>query len=60
MQEVTQNETRATTRLYLITPPALELDRFAEELQEALFAGTTSNLAIEKLNPFGQGLHRGG
>jgi len=34
MQEV-QDETRATTRLYLITPPALELDRFAEELQEA-------------------------
>ena len=27
---------RATTRLYLITPPALDPDRFAKELEEAL------------------------
>src|SRR5262249_16853940 len=28
-------ETRATTRLYLITPPALDPDRFAADLEEA-------------------------
>ena len=55
MQEVTQNETRATTRLYLITPPALELDRFAEELQEALAGGDVASLQLRataiKVNP---------
>ncbi|HEV2302199.1 MAG TPA: thiamine phosphate synthase [Stellaceae bacterium] len=30
---------RATTRLYLITPPALDPDRFARELEEALAGG---------------------
>jgi thiamine-phosphate pyrophosphorylase len=32
-------EERATTRLYLITPPALDPDRFARELEEALSGG---------------------
>jgi len=30
------DDTRATTRLYLITPPAFDPDRFARELEEAL------------------------
>jgi thiamine-phosphate pyrophosphorylase len=30
---------RATTRLYLITPPALDPERFAKELEEALAGG---------------------
>jgi thiamine-phosphate pyrophosphorylase len=33
-----ENE-RATTRLYLITPPALDPDRFASDLEEALAGG---------------------
>ncbi len=33
------DDTRATTRLYLITPPALDPDRFARELEEALAGG---------------------
>ena len=36
---MTRDETRATTRLYLITPPALDPDRFAGELEEALAGG---------------------
>jgi thiamine-phosphate pyrophosphorylase len=43
---VTQNETRATTRLYLITPPALDPDRFAKELEEALAGGDVSSLQL--------------
>jgi thiamine-phosphate pyrophosphorylase len=34
-----KDETRETTRLYLITPPALDPDRFAKELEEALAGG---------------------
>jgi thiamine-phosphate pyrophosphorylase len=34
-----RDETRATTRLYLITPPAFDPDRFARELEEALAGG---------------------
>ena len=34
-----EEEERATTRLYLITPPALDPDRFAHELEEALEGG---------------------
>ena len=33
------DETRGTTRLYLITPPALDPDRFAKELEAALAGG---------------------
>jgi thiamine-phosphate pyrophosphorylase len=34
-----REEKRAATRLYLITPPALDPDRFAKELEEALAGG---------------------
>jgi thiamine-phosphate pyrophosphorylase len=37
---------RATTRLYLITPPALEPDRFAKELEEALAGGDVACLQL--------------
>jgi thiamine-phosphate pyrophosphorylase len=40
------NETRPTTRLYLITPPALEPDRFARELEEALAGGDVASLQL--------------
>jgi thiamine-phosphate pyrophosphorylase len=39
-------ETRATTRLYLITPPALDPDRFAPELEEALAGGDVACLQL--------------
>jgi thiamine-phosphate pyrophosphorylase len=41
-----QRETPATTRLYLITPPALDPDRFAKELQEALAGGDVASLQL--------------
>ncbi len=41
-----RNETRATTRLYLITPPALEPDKFARELEEALAGGDIACLQL--------------
>ncbi|MGC1889681.1 MAG: thiamine phosphate synthase, partial [Stellaceae bacterium] len=41
-----QRETRATTRLYLITPPALHPDRFARELEEALAGGDVASLQL--------------
>ncbi len=41
-----QSETRATTRLYLITPPALDPDRFATELEEALAGGDVASLQL--------------
>ena len=41
-----QHETRATTRLYLITPPALDPDRFAKELEEALAGGDVASLQL--------------
>jgi thiamine-phosphate pyrophosphorylase len=44
--EVAQSETRATTRLYLITPPALDPDRFAKELEEALAGGDVASLQL--------------
>ena len=34
-----RDDTRATTRLYLITPPTLDPDRFAHDLEEALAGG---------------------
>jgi thiamine-phosphate pyrophosphorylase len=37
---------RATTRLYLITPPALDPDRFAKELEEALAGGDVASLQL--------------
>ena len=40
------DETRATTRLYLITPPALDLERFAKELEEALAGGDVACLQL--------------
>ncbi|HEX3862974.1 MAG TPA: thiamine phosphate synthase [Stellaceae bacterium] len=41
-----RGETRATTRLYLITPPVLDPDRFAKELEEALAGGDVACLQL--------------
>lgn len=41
-----RDETRATTRLYLITPPALDPDRFARDLDEALAGGDVACLQL--------------
>jgi thiamine-phosphate pyrophosphorylase len=41
-----QSETRPTTRLYLITPPALDPERFAKELEEALAGGDVACLQL--------------
>ena len=41
-----KDETRATTRLYLITPPALDPERFAGELEEALAGGDVACLQL--------------
>jgi thiamine-phosphate pyrophosphorylase len=43
---VRRDETLATTRLYLITPPALDLDPFAKELEEALAGGDVASLQL--------------
>ena len=40
------DKTRATTRLYLITPPALDPDRFAKELEDALAGGDVACLQL--------------
>ncbi len=40
------NETPATTRLYLITPPAFDPDKFATELEEALAGGDVACLQL--------------
>jgi thiamine-phosphate pyrophosphorylase len=40
------DETRAATRLYLITPPALDLDRFGRDLEEALGGGDVACLQL--------------
>ena len=40
------DETRGTTRLYLITPPALDPDRFAKELEAALAGGDVACLQL--------------
>ena len=40
------DETRATTRLYLITPPALDPDKFAKDLEEALAGGDVASLQL--------------
>jgi thiamine-phosphate pyrophosphorylase len=39
-------EDRPTTRLYLITPPALDPDRFAKNLEEALSGGDVACLQL--------------
>jgi thiamine-phosphate pyrophosphorylase len=44
--QLTNDETRATTRLYLITPPALDPERFAEELEAALAGGDVACLQL--------------
>jgi thiamine-phosphate pyrophosphorylase len=41
-----ERETRATTRLYLITPPALDPDWFAKALEEALAGGDVASLQL--------------
>jgi thiamine-phosphate pyrophosphorylase len=41
-----RDETRATTRLYLITPPVLDPARFAMELEEALTGGDVASLQL--------------
>ena len=41
-----RTESRATTRLYLITPPALDPDRFAKDLEEALAGGDVACLQL--------------
>ncbi|HJU20703.1 MAG TPA: thiamine phosphate synthase [Stellaceae bacterium] len=43
---LTRTETGATTRLYLITPPALDPDRFAKDLEEALAGGDVASLQL--------------
>ena len=40
------DNTRATTRLYLITPPAFDPDRFAGQLKEALAGGDVACLQL--------------
>ncbi len=40
------DEARATTRLYLITPPGLDPDRFANDLEEALAGGDVASLQL--------------
>jgi thiamine-phosphate pyrophosphorylase len=44
--QVAQAETQATTRLYLITPPTLDTDRFAKDLEEALAGGDVASLQL--------------
>jgi thiamine-phosphate pyrophosphorylase len=44
--QLVNNETRATTRLYLITPPTLDPDRFGRELVEALAGGDVACLQL--------------
>ena len=46
MIERRDHEDRATTRLYLITPPALDPDRFANDLEEALSGGDVACLQL--------------
>jgi thiamine-phosphate pyrophosphorylase len=41
-----RNDERATTRLYLITPPAFDPERFAADLEEALAGGDVACLQL--------------
>jgi len=44
--KVAQTEARATTRLYLITPPEFDPASFAKELEEALAGGDVASLQL--------------
>jgi thiamine-phosphate pyrophosphorylase len=44
--KLVKDETRAMTRLYLITPPALDPERFAGDLEEALAGGDVACLQL--------------
>ena len=46
MRSGSGEEAPATTRLYLITPPALDPDRFAKDLEEALSGGDVACLQL--------------
>ncbi len=46
IQTLPRTEAPATTRLYLITPPALDPDRFAKDLEEALAGGDVACLQL--------------
>lgn len=46
MIPIERNEARPTTRLYLITPPALDPDGFARDLEEALGGGDVACLQL--------------
>jgi thiamine-phosphate pyrophosphorylase len=46
MRQQPSDDPRATTRLYLITPPALEPHHFASELEEALAGGDVACLQL--------------
>jgi thiamine-phosphate pyrophosphorylase len=45
-----EDETRATTRLYLITLPALDPDKFAKDLEDALAGGDVACLQLRLKN----------
>jgi thiamine-phosphate pyrophosphorylase len=51
-------DTRVTTRLYLITPPAFDPDTFAKELEEALAGGDVACLQL-RLKDVGDDVVRG-
>jgi thiamine-phosphate pyrophosphorylase len=46
IQTLRTDEAQATTRLYLITPPSLDPDRFAKDLEEALAGGDVACLQL--------------
>jgi thiamine-phosphate pyrophosphorylase len=46
LSQLSSDETQATTRLYLITPPALDPDQFAKELEAALAGGDVACLQL--------------
>jgi thiamine-phosphate pyrophosphorylase len=46
IQTIRTDEAQATTRLYLITPPALDPDQFAGQLEEALAGGDVACLQL--------------
>jgi thiamine-phosphate pyrophosphorylase len=46
LRESRSDEDRSTTRLYLITPPVLDPDKFARELEEALAGGDVASLQL--------------
>jgi len=46
LSQLSSDETQATARLYLITPPALDPDQFAKELEAALAGGDVACLQL--------------